>query len=135
MTGVMTRVLFVDDEPHILSGLQRMLRPLRHEWAMTFAASGPAALEALAQAEAGGVGFDVIVTDMRMPGMSGAQLLNETRDRYPQITCIVLSGQSDREHLRQLADTPHEYLSKPCGAEALRETVRRAAHAAAEGRL
>ncbi|MBV9849174.1 MAG: response regulator [Armatimonadetes bacterium] len=116
----MIRVLFVDDESHILSGLQRMLRPLRHEWAMTFAEGGPAALDALAGAE-----FDVIVTDMRMPGMSGAQLLAEVRRRHPRVARIVLSGQSDREHLQQLAQTPHEYLSKPCDTELLKETVRR----------
>ena len=117
----MIRVLFVDDEAFILSGLQRMLRPLRHEWAMTFALGGLEALNALAQSE-----VDVIVTDMRMPGMSGAQLLAEVRAQYPHVARIVLSGQSDREHLQHLADIPHEYLSKPCDTEALKEAVRRA---------
>ena len=117
----MMRVLFVDDEPHILSGLQRMLRPLRHEWAMTFVGGGPAALDALEREV-----FDVIVTDMRMPGLSGAQLLAEVHRRRPRVACIVLSGQSDQEHLLQLADTPHEYLAKPCDADVLKETVCRA---------
>ena len=116
----MIRVLFVDDEAHILSGLQRMLRPLRHEWAMAFAEGGTAALDVLAQAE-----FDVIVSDMRMPGMSGAQLLAEVQRRYPRTARVVLSGQSDEEHLQQLASIPHEYLPKPCDTEKLKETVRR----------
>ena len=125
----MIRVLFVDDEAHILSGLQRMLRPLRHEWAMAFAQGGAAALEALAQAE-----FDVVVTDMRMPGMSGAQLLAEVHERYPRTARVVLSGQSEREHLQQLADIPHEYLPKPCDTEELKDTVRRACPPAKEDR-
>ena len=116
----MIRVLFVDDEANILGGLQRMLRPLRHEWAMTFALGGPEALAALAGAD-----FDVVVTDMRMPGMTGAQLLREVRRRHPRVARIVLSGQSDREHLQQLVDVPHEYLAKPCDADVLKAAVRR----------
>ncbi len=117
----MIRILFVDDDPCVLSGLQRMLRPLRHEWAMAFADSGPSALEALSREP-----FDVIVSDMRMPGMSGAQLLAEAARRRPEAARIVLSGQADREHLDLLADIPHEYLSKPCDAARLQEAVQRA---------
>ncbi len=63
----MRRVLFVDDEPRILEGLRRMLRPQRHEWEMAFAPGGEAAL-AMMEASP----FDVIVSDMRMPGIDGA---------------------------------------------------------------
>jgi len=58
------RVIFVDDEPRVLEGLKRMLRPKRNEWQMTFVGSAQAALEAL-RAEP----CEVVVTDMRMPGM------------------------------------------------------------------
>ena len=61
------RILFVDDEPMILAGLQRMLRNMRSEWDMAFADSGEQALEMLARSP-----YDVVVSDMRMPGMSGA---------------------------------------------------------------
>ena len=65
----MKRIVFVDDEPHVLQGLQRMLRPQRAAWQMTFCNSGPEALAALDEGAC-----DVLVSDMRMPGMTGAQL-------------------------------------------------------------
>ena len=60
-------ILFVDDDPNILDGLRRMLRSMRKEWDMAFAQSGQEALDLMAEKP-----FDVIVSDMRMPGMDGA---------------------------------------------------------------
>lgn len=115
------RVLFVDDDPSVLAGLRRMLRPMRDEWEMEFVGSGAEALESIDRAPS-----DVVVTDMRMPGMSGAELLDEVRRRRPETVRIVLSGQSDREStLRSLGPT-HQYLSKPCDSEMLKRTVGRA---------
>src|ERR1019366_5826779 len=62
------RILFVDDEPMVLTGLKRSLRPMPAEWEMVFAAGGDEALAAMDRQT-----FDIIVTDMRMPGMDGAQ--------------------------------------------------------------
>jgi YesN/AraC family two-component response regulator len=101
-------ILFVDDELNVLQGLQRMLRVMRHEWNMAFAQSGQEALDILSKES-----FDVVVSDMRMPGMDGAQLLNEVMKRYPQIVRIVLSGQSDREMVLKSVRPAHQYLSKP----------------------
>lgn len=115
------RILFVDDEPNVLQGLQRMLRSMRHGWEMAFAESGLVALDLLASAP-----FDVIVSDMRMPGMDGAQLLSEVMRRHPQIVRIVLSGQSDQETLLRAVGPAHQYLAKPCEAERLKATVSRA---------
>jgi HD-like signal output (HDOD) protein len=115
------RVLFVDDEANVLQGLQRMLRPLRDEWDIETAGSGPEALARMAQ-----VGFDVIVSDMRMPGMDGAQLLTEVRQRFPQTIRIILSGQSDQESILRSVGPTHQYLSKPCSTEMLKATVGRA---------
>ena len=86
------RILFVDDEPNVLQGLKRMLRGMRNEWEMSFAESGPEALETMTKEH-----FDVVVSDMRMPGMDGAQLLSEVKKRHPHVVRIVLSGQSDKE--------------------------------------
>ncbi|TKB79628.1 MAG: HDOD domain-containing protein [Nitrospira sp.] len=117
----MKHVLFVDDEQRILDGLRRMFRPMREEWHAVFAPSGQAALDELAKAH-----FDVVVTDMRMPGMDGVQLLSEVRKRYPSVVRIVLTGQSDRETtLRSLGQT-HQCLSKPCDPDELKRTVMRA---------
>ncbi|GIV15579.1 MAG: two-component system response regulator [Armatimonadota bacterium] len=115
------RILFVDDEPNVLQGLQRMLRSMRNEWDMHFAGSGEEALSKLEEAP-----FDVIVSDMRMPGMNGAQLLREVARRYPNVVRIVLSGHSDREYILQLVTTTHQYLAKPCEAETIKDTVNRA---------
>lgn len=115
------RILFVDDEPLLLSGLQRSLRPLRKEWNAAFAAGGEEALAMLAREP-----FDVIVTDMRMPGMDGAALLNEVMRFYPDVLRLVLSGQSDLESVVKSAGVTHQYLAKPCSIGALRDAVNRA---------
>ncbi len=117
----MKQLLFVDDESKLLDGLKRSLRPMRHEWNMTFVSSGAEALKALEQAP-----FDVVVSDMRMPGMNGAQLLKEVQQRYPQIVRIVLSGHSDQDMIYQSITVTHQYLSKPCESELLRAAVMRA---------
>ena len=108
----MNRVLFVDDEKRILEALRRSLRSLRYEWEMAFAISGQAALEQLST-EA----FDVIVSDLRMPGMDGAALLSEVRVRHPEIVRIVLSGHAELETLMRAIPVTHRYLGKPCDEE------------------
>ncbi|MCD6327427.1 HDOD domain-containing protein [bacterium] len=115
------RILFVDDEPNVLLALRRMLHSARGEWDMSFAESGQEALDLLDKDR-----FDVIVSDMRMPGMDGAQLLAEVRERYPYMVRIVLSGQSDQETILRSVGPAHQYLSKPCDAATLKATVSRA---------
>ncbi|GLH71967.1 signal transduction protein [Geothrix limicola] len=122
------QILFVDDEPMLLQGLQRLLRPFRMEWDMAFVESGQAALERLAEHP-----FDVIVTDMRMPGMNGAELLNEVMRRYPAMVRIVLSGHADKELVTQCVGTAHQYISKPCDPDQLKAMIRNAC--ALSGRL
>ena len=114
-------ILFVDDEPKILDGLGRMLRGTRHEWDMKFVESGPEALEILEKEP-----FDIVVSDMRMPGMDGLQLLTEVKKRYPHIVRIVLSGHSDQEMILKSIRPAHQYLSKPCDPETLKSTISRA---------
>lgn len=126
----MKRILFVDDEPNVLSGLRRMLRLMRDQWDMQFATSGPEAL-ALAQNKPG---FDVIVSDMRMPGMDGAKLLEEIRRVSPQTVRLVLSGQSDEELTMKAVGPAHQFLSKPCEADTLINVIQRAC-ALREGRV
>lgn len=116
----MKRILFVDDEDRILEGLQRMLRPLRKQWEMSFATSGRQALEVLAAGR-----FDVIVSDMRMPGMDGAQLLQLVRERYPGIVRIVLSGQFEAEAAIRAAPVAHQFLAKPCDPTKLQAVIER----------
>ena len=86
----MTRILFVDDEINILQGLRRLLRPFAQNWAMDFASTGDEGLAKLAATP-----FDVVVSDMRMPGMDGAQFLEQVRHRHPETMRIILSGYSE----------------------------------------
>jgi HD-like signal output (HDOD) protein len=116
----MKRILFVDDEPKVLEGLQRMLRPQRKQWEMVFAGGG---LEALAILETGP--FDVIVTDMRMPAMDGATLLQHVQERFPSVIRVVLSGHVEMEAALRVAPVAHQFLSKPCDPEKLREAIER----------
>ncbi len=117
----MIRVLFVDDETKILEGLQRMLHPLRHEWEMCFCESGEQALACLAQRPC-----DVLVSDMRMPGMNGAQLLDAVRQQHPHVVRIILSGYADYDLIFKSVGPAHQFLAKPCEAEMLKLTVNRA---------
>ena len=117
----MLNILFVDDEPHILSGLQRMLRTQRREWEMDFAPGGAEALKMLAEKK-----FDVIVSDMKMPGMDGAQLLQEVSTKFPHLVRIILSGFSEKELILRSLSAAHQYLAKPCEAEVLIATITRA---------
>jgi putative nucleotidyltransferase with HDIG domain len=113
-------VLFVDDEPNILQALQRMMRTERDTLDMSFAGGSVEALAALEQTQ-----FDVIVTDMRMPVMNGAELLDEVRLRFPQTVRIVLSGHTDREYVFEAVRSTHQYLAKPCDPAMLKETIHR----------
>ncbi|MFP4380175.1 MAG: HDOD domain-containing protein [Candidatus Sumerlaeia bacterium] len=115
------RILFVDDEERVLEAIRRMMRPMRKEWDVEAVNSGKKALEILENEK-----FDVIVSDIKMPGMDGAQLLDLVRRKYPGIARVVLSGHADKEVIIKLVGTVHQYLSKPCNGEALKNVVARA---------
>ena len=112
------RLLFVDDDPNLLMGLQRGLRSMRDAWEMEFVDSGEVALEKQAAAA-----FDVIVSDMRMPGMSGLELLNKVQEQSPQTIRILLTGQADRHSVLNSVATAHQYVSKPYDAHQLRDLL------------
>ena len=115
------RVLFVDDEPRVLEGLKRMLRPKRNEWQMTFVGSAAEALTTLKKEPC-----EVVVTDMRMPGMNGAELLEVVQREYPDTIRLILSGQAETESVMKALGVSHQFLSKPCDAEVLQGTISRA---------
>ncbi len=117
----MTRILFVDDEPRVLDGLRQSLRTKRKLWDMSFATSAADALAALAKDA-----FDLVVSDMRMPGMDGAELLGRVAALQPQATRMVLSGQMDEGAASRAAKVAHRFLAKPCDPETLESTIGRA---------
>ena len=115
------RIIFVDDEAPILDGLRDVLRKQRSVWEMTFVVGAAAALAELERQP-----FDVIVTDIRMPGMDGATLLEKVKQDYPSSVRIVLSGQAEPEAARRAMRVAHQFLSKPCDGETLRSVIDRA---------
>jgi HD-like signal output (HDOD) protein/CheY-like chemotaxis protein len=116
----MKRILFVDDEKNILDGVRRMLHTARNRWEMEFVTSGGAALLASKQRA-----FDVVVTDLRMPGMNGAELLGHIRDQFPGTARIVLSGYSEPALAARAAPVAYRVLGKPCNAKELVDTIER----------
>jgi HD-like signal output (HDOD) protein/CheY-like chemotaxis protein len=114
----MKTILFVDDEPMVLQGLQRQLRPMHNEWDMNFFDGGQKALDFMVAHP-----VDIVVSDMVMPGMDGSQLLNEIVKRHPQTVRIILSGHAEREAVLRLVGPAHQYLSKPCDADDLRQAI------------
>ena len=115
------KVLFVDDEPQVLHGIQRALYRLSDQWIIATAGSGKEALAELAREP-----YDAIVTDMRMPEMDGAALLQEVEKRYPRMVRIVLSGYTELEATLRTVPVAHQFLTKPCSPEVIEEVVERA---------
>lgn len=115
------RIIFVDDEKMVLDGLRRALRSMRKALDFEFALGGRQALEIMESKET-----DIIVSDMRMPGMDGAELLHAVKERYPQTIRIILTGQADDEASRRAIHVAHQFLMKPCDPAILKEVLKRA---------
>jgi HD-like signal output (HDOD) protein/CheY-like chemotaxis protein len=114
------RILFVDDESSILDGIRRSLYADRGRWDMRFVVGGEAALHACETDS-----FDVVVSDMRMPGMDGATLLGHIRDRFPNTARMILSGFSDAALATRAVSVAHRFLAKPCVASELHAAIER----------
>jgi CheY-like chemotaxis protein len=111
-------VLFVDDEPHLLDGIARSLR---QQFDIRTATSGIEGLRAL---KAFGP-FAVVVSDMRMPEMNGAQFLGRVREVAPETVRIILSGQSDMQQTIAAVNEGNifRFLTKPCDTPSLSAAV------------
>ena len=112
------QVMFVDDEPRVLTGIERALMMADMEWNYRFANSGQEALAMLDELPA-----DVVVSDMRMPFMDGAELLRQVRERWPATIRIILSGYSDTDATLRMLDVAHQFVAKPCDSTQLLATV------------
>jgi len=116
-----SKVLFVDDEPHVTSALQRALR--REPYEIFSVHSARAGLEILARHD-----ISVVVSDEQMPGMSGSEFLAEVRKKYPSIIRMILTGQASLEAaIRTINEGEvYRFFTKPCNAVDLRVTIRQA---------
>lgn len=120
MTPARKRILFVDDEPAVLGGLENLLRKDRQRWELLFAVGAENALEEMKKAP-----VDVVVSDMCMPRMDGAALLAKVKADYPTTARLVLSGHAERELVLRALPVAHQYLSKPCEVTVLRVAIER----------
>ena len=114
-------VYFVDDEADILAGLRQSLRRERKRWNLQFIVCAEPALEAMQSAPP-----DVIVTDMRMPRMDGAVLLEKAKELYPHSLRFVLSGEASEKLSLRAVPLAHQWMSKPCSRETLVSSIDRA---------
>lgn len=115
------RLLLVDDEATVVGALARLLRVCPPVKDVAVATSGPDALQLLSASP-----FDVMITDLQMPGMNGLDLLKAVQERFPRVVRIVLSGCSDREINAQLTPLFHLHLAKPCSRNQLVAALTRA---------
>ncbi|MDH5493534.1 MAG: response regulator, partial [Myxococcales bacterium] len=116
------RVMFVDDDETLLSGLRNLFRRHRRRWEMHFAIRGADALELFAEKP-----FDIVLSDMRMPGMNGAELLTHIQELDPSTVRMILSGYSDVGSVANAIPRAHLLLSKPSPPDMLIGTLERAA--------
>ena len=116
----MKKILFVDDEPAILEGLQDSLRKHRRRWDMTFACGGEAAISEMTTKD-----YDVVVSDVRMPGVGGVDVLQYAKDQHPKTIRIALTGFADEKSTIKLTTLAQRYLTKPCAVDDLDEAISR----------
>lgn len=114
----MSNILFVDDDPEILAGLQRGLKPWRDHMNMTFVHGGASALNTVERQN-----IDLVVTDMAMPLINGRQLIDRLRILKQDMAFIVLSGQCDDIDIEALTDADVVFVAKPVSVHALMEII------------
>jgi CheY-like chemotaxis protein len=118
LSNSLPNILFVDDEPNILNALKRFTRPKHKDWNMVFVTGGQEAIAVLQQQP-----FQVVVSDMRMPMISGAELLEWISQNMPGVVRLVLSGESNLQETYRVVGRSHRFLAKPCDAESLIKAI------------
>jgi len=116
----MKNIVFVDDERELLDGLRARLYKHRNDWNMQFLLSGDEAIAAFEQRH-----VDLIVSDVRMPGMDGGQLLSVVKQRWPNTVRVIVSGYSDPVQAVRLTSLAHQYVAKPCDGRQLENIIER----------
>ncbi len=116
----MKNIVFVDDERELLDGLRARLYKHRHDWNMQFLVSGNEAIAAFEKQP-----VDLVVSDVRMPGMDGGQLLTVVKQRWPNTVRIIVSGYSDPVQAVRLTSLAHQYVAKPCDGQQLENIIER----------
>jgi DNA-binding NarL/FixJ family response regulator len=115
-TEAKPRILFVDDDRHVLDALRRMFRPHVRNWEMVFHIAPPDALEEQKRQP-----FDVAVVDMRMPTMTGLELIQALNGACPATICMILTGAADMQTAIAAINEANvfRFYTKPCAATVL----------------
>jgi HD-like signal output (HDOD) protein len=112
------RILFADANVEAMYEYRRQFGPT---WEVLAVTTGPAALAEIRKQPC-----DVLVADMDLPELNGAELLNHVRGEFPKTVCFILAPDADRERVMQTVLCAHQFLSKPCDAATLKSHVDRA---------
>jgi HD-like signal output (HDOD) protein/ActR/RegA family two-component response regulator len=116
-------IVFVDDERELLDGMRARLYKQRKDWNMQFVLSGEQAISIFEKEP-----VDLIVSDVRMPGMDGGQLLTVVKQRWPTTIRIIVSGYSDPAQAVRLTSLAHQFLAKPCEDRQVENVIERCFH-------
>lgn len=114
-------LLIVDDDRLVLRSLARALRRARPTWRIDVHERPAGALNGLAS-----VPYDIVISDLDMPDIDGAELLREVQQRWPSVVRIAFTGSQDAKHMMRLVGPAHQYLRKPLSPRELLETMERA---------
>jgi len=112
------RILFVDDSPNVLEGIRRMLYGFDRVWELRYAGGGPEAVALVTEAP-----FDIVVTDLQMPGMDGAALILRIQALQPATRCVVMCGDAETPEAKAMACQGFPILEKPCDGDQIRSII------------
>ncbi len=123
-----TRILFVDDEPNLLHGLQRLLRPMREQWDMYFASNGREAMQLMQETPC-----EVIVTDLFMPEQEGLETIMALRRTHPETKIVAISGGGYQGKFMRALDIAaklgaNSTLQKPFGSQQMIHVLQEVMH-------
>ncbi len=116
----MIRIYFVEDDAILMSNMRRSLSVMRRHWDMRFFSTAEDAVLAMAERP-----FDVLVTDMSLPGMTGDELLALTQYQYPKVVRVLLASRDDVSQTVRGAGIAHRVVAKPCDPAELAIAVQR----------
>ena len=122
MAPTTLRILFIDDDEDALRRAQESLRSYRSEWEMDFCLGAEPALDALSSSA-----YDVVLADLKMPGVSGAELLSCVRDLYPDAVRVLVCNATDDSAMMKSVGPAHQYLVKPLDPATVPMAIIRAA--------
>lgn len=120
----MRTILLVDDDPHLLKAIERMMRPFQKEWSLVTASNGHEATRLVRQQS-----FDLILTDIHMPGKDGLEMIAEARKVQPAAKIMAMTGggsfgATDFLQVARILGA-HEVIGKPFGVDELIAAVQR----------